>query len=125
MRAATHGRMATNQWRHKIVLQKYFKDTTTHSLLDSLCGRAVRGIDAVIESEKLRSDQKSENERDYFLKYLNETRDGFDCLIGAGDGETVKERESQFNYLLNELFDIGDLKIELRGGMLQKFMWIG
>lgn len=121
---ATHGRMATDEWRHKITLKKFFEDKTTHALIDSLCKRAVEGIDRVIETEKQLDDQKSENERDYFIKYLQESRDGFDCLIGAVKGESVKDREGSFNYLLNDLFDIGDMKIELRGGGLQKFLWI-
>lgn len=121
----THSRMATNEWRHKIRLQEYFEDETTHELIDSLCKRAIRGIDAVIEDEKLRSDQKDVNERDYFLKYLQECRDGFDGLIGAGEGESVEDREEYFNGVLNDLFDIGDWKIELRDGRLQKFLWVG
>lgn len=122
---ATHGRMATNHWRHKIRLQEFFKDESTHEVIDSLCQRAVREIDAVIEDEKLRRDQKSENERDYFIKYLTEARDGFDGLIGAVKGESVADRERSFNYILDKLFDVGDWKIELRGGGLQKFLWVG
>lgn len=122
---ATYGRMATNEWRHKIVLQKYFEGETTHELIDKLCKLAISKINTVIESEKMRHDQKSENERDYFIKYLVEARDGFDGAIGAGEDESVEDRESNFNYILNELFDIGDMKIELRDGQLQKFMWVG
>lgn len=122
---ATHGRMATSEWRHKIVLQKYFKDETTHGLIDSLCSLAERKINTVINSEMLRHDQKDANERDYFIKYLEQVRDGFNGFIGARDGESTEEREEGFNGLMSELYDIGDWKIELRDGSLQKFLWIG
>lgn len=122
---ATHSRMVTQTWRHKIRIQDQFQDETTHTLIDDICRSLVRQIDAVIKDEQMRGDQEDVNERDYFIKYLGEARDGFDCLIGAADGETEDDRETEFNSQLNGLFDIGDWKIKLRGGGLQKFMWVG
>lgn len=46
-------------------------------------------------------------------------------MIDPVKGESVEDRQDSFNYVLNELFDIGDMKIELRDGTLQKFLWVG
>lgn len=120
---ATHHRLATRHWRHKVGIKDLFVDDVSHDAIDALCRRAVAELTAVIESEKRRRDHVSEDERDYFLSQLDNVRDGFDGLIGAAS-DSIQVREDSFNYQLAELYDIGDAKIELRDGSLQKFLWV-
>lgn len=120
---ATHSRLATHEWRHRVRIKDLFVDEASHAAVDALCERAVAQLKHAIESENIRRDQKDDNERQYFIQQLDNAKDGFDTLIGAGQ-DTIEEREEQFNYLLSELYDIGDTKIELRDGKLQKFLWV-
>lgn len=121
---ATHNRLATHAWRHRINLKQHFVDESTHESVDAICKTAIRKLSFVIESEKSRSDQKNTDERDYFVQQLENVSGDFDALIGAVEGESVEDRVEQFNYTLAQLYDIGDTKIELLGGMLQKFLWV-
>lgn len=121
---ATHSRMATAAWRHKIRIKHLFEGESTHELIDRLCQHAVKEIKGVIENEELRRDQKDDVERGYFISRLQNLESDFDVNIGAGEDETVEDRQAQFNYMLSELYDVGDTKIELRDGSLQKFCWI-
>lgn len=127
---ATHSRLVIDAtgmspWRHRVKIKDLFVDDPSHEAIDALCERAVKQIDAVIKSEQERGDQKSEGERDYFIQQLDNLKIDFGVNIGAAEDEMVEERESQFNYMLAELYDIGDVKIELRNGKLQKFLWVG
>lgn len=121
---ATHNRLATHKWRHKVKVKDLFVDDASHEAIDAICKRAVVQIKAAIDSENARSDQKDDNEREYFVGQLESVMNGFDMMIGAVEGETVDEREDNFNYVLSELYDVGDMKIELQDGKLQKFLWV-
>lgn len=121
---ATHSRLVTHEWRHRINVKSLFTNETTHESIDKLCSAVVAKLNLVIKAESSRRDQKDGDERDYFVGQLENVRESFDMMEGAGEDETVDERQDNFNYILSELYDIGDMKIELRGGGLQKFLWV-
>lgn len=121
---ATHSRLVTHKWRHKINVKSLFTDDPTHEAIDELCSAVAEQLRCVIESEASRRDQKDDNERDYFVGQLEEVKESFDCMIGTVEDESVDDRQDSFNYVLAELYDVGDMKIELRGGGLQKFLWV-
>lgn len=120
-RLVSDGRLGS-PWRHKVAIKDLFVDEASHEAIDALCKRAVKEITVVIKSEDLRRDA-NDSEREYFVSQLESVKDQFDALIGAGD-DTLEEREKNFNYALSELYDVGDMKIELRDGKLQKFLWV-
>ena len=122
---ATENPVATHQWRHTVKLKHLFTDEPTHEAIDVLCRSTVTQLRSIATAENSRRDQKDDTERDYLIERLESLADSFNGLIGAVEGETIQDREDEFNYQLCELHDLGDTKIELRDGGLQKFLWVG
>lgn len=119
---AVHAKMKTSSWRHRIQIQDKFTDESTHESLDSLCEFAVKAINRVIAAEKAMTDADPVHQQT-IIEYLEHDRDYLDGLIG--DRGDIEGYEDEFNAALSNLYDTGDLRLEMKDGSLQKFMWIG
>lgn len=116
-----YGRLATHEWRHRLNIRQFFKDGPTAESMDALLRHTVNEIERVKTDESRRVDS---DESSYFIEQLGSLKSDFDVLIASSDME-VDDLVQEFDYHLAELYDLGDRRIQLRDGKLQKFMWVG
>lgn len=113
----------TSKWRHRMKIAPFLKEETSVELVDRACEYIVKRITKISELEK-RWQDKEPDERDFFLRELEDVRDDFDELIGSNDLSTY-ELENEFNYRLDKLYELGDRRIRLKNGTTEKFIWVG
>ena len=114
-------RLATHEWRHRLNIRQFFKDEPTVESMDALLRHTVNEIERAKTAESHRVDS---DESSYFIEQLDSLKSDFDVLIGSGDMD-VDDLVQEFDYHLAELYDLGDRRIQLRDGKLQKFMLVG
>lgn len=118
---ADHARLATTEWRHHLRFRDMFADDPTHESMESLLRCVTRQIERAIRGE---SRQVDSDESPYFISQLESLKSDFDVLISSDDMD-IDDLVEEFDYRLDELYNLGDRKIQLRDGRLQKFAWIG
>lgn len=120
-------------WKYKIEIKHLFSEDTTPEIVAELCTILVSKLDKILE--KSQKSNISEDSIDEFWYELEEVKDNFDFLRQLADGSIKEEDwkdysfegdfESWFNDYLEQLYDIGDIKIMLKNGTKEKLLWVG
>lgn len=120
-------------WKYKIEIKHLFSEDTTPEIIIELCTIIVSKLDKILE--KSQNSNISEDSIDEFWYELEGVKDNFDFLRQLADGSIEEDDwkdysfegdfESWFNDYLEQLYDIGDIKIMLKNGTKEKLLWVG
>ena len=120
-------------WKYKIEIKHLFSEDTTPELVTQLCAILVSKINKILDNSQ--NSNISEDSIDEFWYELEEVKDNFDFLRQLADGSIEEDDwedysfdgdfESLFNSYLEQLYDIGDIKISLKNGTKEKLLWVG
>lgn len=120
-------------WKYKIEIKHLFKDKVTAELVASICTELVKQLDVILgKSQKANITVESVDD---FWNDLEEVRDNFDFLRELADGSIAEEEwgdysfdgdfKERFNDYLEQLYNIGDMRVTLRNGSIEKLLWVG
>ena len=126
----------SNNWKYKIEVKQYFVDddslvTPEHTLY--LCNFLITSLEQIkkqVEESNIVNDDK-----EHVASELEELIDNFKFLKSLVDG-TIKEDEwedycydgnhlTMFNDYLEQLYDLGDLRVITKQNISEKFIWVG
>lgn len=119
-------------WKYTINIKEHFQDNVTPKLVATLCSFLIKDLTYILESS-----QKSNIialSVDEFWHELEEVKGNFEFLRDLANG-TIPEDEwedyeftggfkEEFNGYLEQLYDIGDMRVTLNDGTQEKLIWI-
>ena len=119
-------------WRYKINIKEHFQEETTPKLVATLCSFLIKDLTHILESSQ-KSNITTQSVDDFWYE-LEGVKDNFIFLQHLADG-TIPEDEwddyeftgdfkEEFNGYLEELYDIGDMRITLTNGTQEKLIWV-
>lgn len=123
----------SNNWRYKISIKSNFEDEVTPELVISLSALICSELESV--KKKLSSDKQAMADDKYdLMDKINDLIDNFEFARDLANG-TIGEDEwdnysfdGDFEVLMNDyitqLYDVADERIMLKGGILEKFLWV-
>ena len=121
------------KWKYKIEIKHLFKEETTAELIATICTELVNQLDVILNISQ-KSNITVESVDDFWYD-LEEVKDNFDFLRQLADGSIEESEwdnysfdgdfEEMFNGYLEQLYDIGDMRITLKNGNIEKLLWIG
>ena len=121
------------KWKYKIEIKHLFKENTTAGLVATICTELVNQLDVILNISQ-KSNITIESVDDFWYE-LEEVKDNFDFLRQLADGSIEESEwdnysfdgdfEEMFNGYLEQLYDIGDMRITLKNGNIEKLLWIG
>lgn len=123
-----------SKWRYKIQIKHLFQDETTPELVAEICTSLVYQLNHIKEKIEKSTDIDGDDLM-YMCDELEMNVDNFDFLRKMATQEIPEDEwedynfngdfEEEFNGYLSQLYDLGDERITLKNGTIEKFMWIG
>ena len=122
-----------SNWRYKIHIKHLFKDETTPELVAEICASLVYQLKHI--KERVENSTDIDGDAFFICDELEMNTDNFDFLRKMATQEIPEDKwddysfngdfEEEFNGYLNQLYDLGDERIRLKNGLIEKFIWIG
>lgn len=122
-RVFDHYHRTKNQnWLFTVEIKSFFHEPTTIEGMEKLCRQAMAEMKRVQKAVDGMTVSIDADEREYYHNNLEELHDGFEWVLEAGG--TEDEMQENFNYILDDLYNLGDTKMVLKDNTLRKFLWV-
>jgi len=119
-------------WRNRITVKHLFTDQTTPTIIIKLCDTLLSQLGRIKTREE--SSNLIPDDKYHVDDKLDEAIDGFKFIKSLADGTIKKEDWSKysftgefqdmFNGYFQELYDLGDTKVDTTKGSTEKFIWL-
>jgi hypothetical protein len=123
----------SNNWKYEIKIKHLFTSETTPETIIVLCTELIKQLTNLIQ--RIEKSNVVKDEQIYFIDHLQEIIDNLNFLLELANG-TIPESEfddysfdgnyeSEFNMILESLYDLADSRISCTNDISEKFLWIG
>ena len=121
-----------NNWKYTIKIKHLFEDDTTPVLVSTLCESLCKQLSDI--KDKVKDSDIAEDDKNTVLDTIEAVEDNFEFLNNLATESIPKTEwddynfygdfEEEFNGYLTELYDLGDMRVELESGDTEKFIFI-